>query len=128
VEIEEFIAGLPFGFWVGLGGVCVVVIVVGLFALLRDREPGFQLMMICPHCGSEGMPKVEMPGSALVQFCLVLTFVVPGVFYALWRESAKKRVCPVCGATGVVPSSSPRGVELRRQLQKSGAEPPQSKG
>jgi len=113
-KIEEFIAGLPFEFWVGLGGVCLLVIVAGAVALLRDRSPTFALVKICTHCGCEGLPRVVMPGSRLTEVILLFTFLVPGIFYGLWRDSARREVCPVCGSPGMVPLQSPRGRALRQ--------------
>lgn len=72
---------------------------------------------ICGGCGDLVRPRITQPGSALITILLLLAAVIPGVFYSLWRQSARKKVCPNCGSQDLVPSSSPRGRELAAKYQ-----------
>ena len=47
---------------------------------------------------------------------LLFTFLIPGVFYCLWRESGTRRICPSCSGTELVPKDSPRGRKLREEF------------
>lgn len=69
--------------------------------------------LICRNCGTIGKPKMRTKGSFLIELVLWLCFIVPGVFYSLWRLTTKEKVCPSCGATNMVPLNSPVGLELR---------------
>lgn len=68
--------------------------------------------MICPDCGSRGEPKQIARGSTVIELFLWLCFIVPGIFYSLWRLSGKQPGCPSCGQTGMIKVSSPRGQQL----------------
>lgn len=67
-------------------------------------------MMVCPNCGFIG--KGKMKGSLLVEIVLFLMFILPWVFYYLWRSTQKKSVCPQCGCKDMIPADTPRGQKL----------------
>ncbi len=70
-------------------------------------------MMVCTECGYIG--KGKMRGSLLMELCLFLLFILPWIFYYLWRCTQKKSVCPKCGYRGMIPVTTPRGKELVAQ-------------
>jgi len=73
-------------------------------------------MMVCVRCGSQGRPKTVTPGSFLMEIVLWLAIILPGLLYSIWRLSARKKACPVCGATDLVPPSSPKGAQILGEL------------
>jgi ribosomal protein S27AE len=72
--------------------------------------------MICPSCGTQGKPKNHTRGSIWIEIVLWLCLIVPGLIYSLWRLTTKQKVCPACGAAGMIPLSSPRGAVLVKQF------------
>ena len=70
----------------------------------------------CPACGTlTTNPKKVAPGSTGIELLLWLFFIVPGLFYSLWRISNKRRICRVCGSDPMIPATSPRArSELHR--------------
>ena len=66
----------------------------------------------CANCGSVGFPKTYTKGSFGLELLLWLCFLIPGVFYSVWRLSSRYRGCPICGAPNMIPASSPRAKEL----------------
>lgn len=67
-------------------------------------------MKVCPECGFIG--KGKMQGSLLMELFLFLMFIIPWVFYYLWRGTQKKSVCPKCGCKNMIPVTTPRGKKL----------------
>ena len=49
---------------------------------------------VCMQCGFSGRPLRLARGSLFLEVLLWLTFIVPGVFYTLWRLESK--TCPRC--------------------------------
>jgi len=72
--------------------------------------------LICPNCGTTGLPKTFTKGSILMELCLWLLFLIPGLIYSLWRISSRYKGCRQCGATNLVPLDSPRGKQLASEL------------
>lgn len=73
--------------------------------------------IICLQCGSISERAVRaMQGSFLLECFLWLLFIVPGVFYSVWRLTTKARICPTCSSREIVPLSSPIGQKLQREL------------
>lgn len=64
---------------------------------------------ICPGCGTRGTGVT--PGSLWVELALWCFFLLPGVFYSLWRLSNRNSACPACGGR-MIPVHTPRGREL----------------
>jgi len=67
---------------------------------------------ICTVCGNIGNPKTMVKGSILTELFLWLFFILPGIFYSIWRLSTKSKVCSKCGSINLVPVESPVGIEL----------------
>jgi len=68
--------------------------------------------MICTACGAIGRPKKKVRGSLLVEICLWLLFIIPGLIYSIVRSMSYQKVCGTCGQNTLVPLDSPRGYEL----------------
>ena len=68
--------------------------------------------MLCPVCNASAKPKIKTKGSVLIELVLWLCFIVPGIVYSLWRQTTKYKVCPVCGAEGMIPHNSPKAQHL----------------
>jgi predicted RNA-binding Zn-ribbon protein involved in translation (DUF1610 family) len=67
--------------------------------------------MVCPSCGTRGEPKIIPRGSMVIEFFLWMCFLVPGLLYAIWRETKKTKACPACGAE-MIKVNSPGGRSL----------------
>lgn len=75
--------------------------------------------LICTQCHSIGTPKTIARGSFWIEVVLWLLFLVPGLIYSIWRLTTKRKACQYCGASSLVPLSSPMGQKLRQQNQKA---------
>jgi hypothetical protein len=53
----------------------------------------------CHTCGKDGKGIRQLAGNAGVELLLWLFFLVPGLFYSIWRHSDKTYRCPHCQAT-----------------------------
>lgn len=62
--------------------------------------------VVCTRCAHHGPVKLEVPGHFLLEVFLWLLWILPGLFYSIWRVSNKRRVCSVCGSTGIIPEAS----------------------
>lgn len=71
---------------------------------------------ICRECGYIGRKKSIRPGSTFIELILILTAVIPGVFYQLWRNSGKKEICPQCNSQNMVPVNSPGGKKVMQEF------------
>ena len=71
---------------------------------------------ICSHCGYLGAPKRVTKGSIIIELILWLCLLIPGIIYSVWRLTTRYDACPKCGATNMVPTNSPMGAKLRREL------------
>ena len=80
---------------------------------------------LCPQCHTRGTPAKFVKGSFLVELGLWMAGVVGLLFpfvglpmlliallYSLWRVGSKYKACRECGATGMIPITSPRAREL----------------
>lgn len=79
--------------------------------------------MICAACGTRCDPATAYKGSLGVEIVLWLCFIVPGLIYSLWRLSSKRRACPTCGSTDVIPVSTPRGQEFVSSYHQGSEQP-----
>jgi len=82
---------------------------------------------ICTTCGHIGLPDRITKGSFLIELALWLFFIVPGLIYSMWRLTTKHYACPKCGNASMIPSDTPRGVELTKTFKKSSVQKPTSK-
>ena len=99
--------------WAIVFFVCAGLLVVGLLIALVGSDSRPKVMCICPSCGAFGYPKIVVPGSTLIAILLIFVFVVPAVFYALFRRMGTRRECPLCGNEGMIPADSPKGLQLQ---------------
>lgn len=74
-------------------------------AWTAEREPG---ALYCQHCGAVARPITQVKGSFAIELVLWLCFLVPGVFYSVWRLTTKAQVCPTCHAPHMIPLDSPK--------------------
>jgi flagellar basal body-associated protein FliL len=67
--------------------------------------------LVCLSCGFIGYPESKKMGTVLITIVLLCFFILPGLIYMLWRGSSRHNVCPSCGATNLVPITSPAGIK-----------------
>lgn len=89
-----------------------VIFGVIVFLIFKAVKPKEQRIMICPNCGSHGAPAVRVRGSIWIEIILWCMLILPGLIYSIWRLSTKEPVCPLCDHRGVIPITSPKGMEL----------------
>ena len=53
-------------------------------------------------------------GTYLIKLVLWLCFLLPGIFYSIWRHTIRENVCRCCGGNTLVPPDSPRGKNYPR--------------
>lgn len=63
---------------------------------------------VCERCGYAGPTRTDTPGSLAIELVLWLCLLVPGLVYSLWRHSARREVCGLCGSAQLLPPESPR--------------------
>jgi len=71
---------------------------------------------ICSNCGFKGKPKKRKKGSLLLEICLWILAILPGVLYTVWRLTTIAKVCPKCGKDTMIPLSTPIGQKLSKEL------------
>lgn len=71
---------------------------------------------ICGNCGYLGAPRRVTKGSIIIELILWLCLLIPGIIYSVWRLTTRHDACPKCGATNMLPTDSPMGAKLRREL------------
>lgn len=98
----------------------VAIVVVGGRALLslrssrRSEQP-----LVCTTCGAQtDMPQSKTRGSFVIEIILWLAFVIPGLLYSLWRQSTRRKVCPLCGNATLILANTPDGRTHAEQLSK----------
>ena len=67
---------------------------------------------ICRSCGHIGKAGKRARGHTLVTIFLLICFIVPGIFYSIWRLTTKEKVCTVCGNANLIPVNSPVGQKI----------------
>jgi ribosomal protein S27AE len=76
--------------------------------------------LICGECGSlAAKPKIVTKGSIGIEIVLWLMFLIPGVFYSIWRLTTRHKACPQCGSGGLLPVNTPMGRKLLAEVQGS---------
>lgn len=68
--------------------------------------------LICAQCGNVGKTKSNTPGSIIIEILMYCMFIIPGLIYSMWRLSARKMVCGICGSANLIPLDSPMGKKL----------------
>lgn len=71
---------------------------------------------VCERCGHAGPTRTDTPGSLAIELVLWLCLLVPGLVYSLWRHSARRDVCGLCGSAQLLPPESPRAQALVASL------------
>lgn len=46
-----------------------------------------------------------MRGNGWIEFLLYFLWIIPGIFYSIWRRQNPPNVCPICKAEALVPAS-----------------------
>lgn len=90
----------------------VVLVVLNWRARHIAGQAGRYGSFICASCGSRSEGISRTRGSFWIELVLWLCFILPGLIYSIWRLTTKERVCPQCGAPGLVPTNTPRGRDL----------------
>lgn len=62
---------------------------------------------VCTTCGYRGAPERIVPGSLLVGCALLFFFLIPGIIYGLWQQSAVYQGCPKCKGRAMIPIDAP---------------------
>jgi len=61
----------------------------------------------CLDCGFVGEPEQKTPGTPSMEIALWLFFVIPGIFYSVWRRLTRFKRCARCGNNNIVRADSP---------------------
>ena len=72
---------------------------------------------ICSNCGTIGTPKTFTKGNILLELVLWIFFLIPGLFYSIWRLTTRAKVCRSCGSENMVPLNSPMGKKLQNEFK-----------
>jgi hypothetical protein len=75
--------------------------------------------LICSACGTVGAAQSVTKGSLLIEIVLWLCFLIPGVFYSIWRLSSRHKACAACGSQNLIPLDSPVGKQLQSKYGSS---------
>ncbi len=99
----------------GMGLLAAVMIVCGLLTGLWKSMNAAPVVntagqMYCQNCGTVRWPVKRTRGSFAIEIILWFCFFIPGLIYTVWRLTTKELVCPECGATGMIPLTSPKAV------------------
>jgi hypothetical protein len=70
---------------------------------------------ICETCGSLGEPKSITKGSLVIEICLWMLLILPGMIYSVWRLSTRRKGCSQCEGN-MLPIDSPKGFKLWEEL------------
>jgi hypothetical protein len=104
---------------IGLIALTIPLALLGALAwfIFRVFVPAKGKPMVCTHCGHLGPAQQVTKGSAGIELVLWLLFLLPGLIYSLWRLSTRTVGCEECGATALVPPTSPVGRRMVREAQ-----------
>jgi hypothetical protein len=61
---------------------------------------------LCTFCGAESATALR-PGSLWIAAALAVPFVVPGLIYAAWQLTTRRRLCPICYHASLIPAEAP---------------------
>ena len=73
-------------------------------------------LYICKACLLIATPKCVAKGSSLIEAVLWCLFIIPGVFYSVWRFITREKVCPMCSSLAVIPINSFMGQKLFHEI------------
>jgi hypothetical protein len=96
----------------------VIVAIVLAIWYARRHPKAAPAGRLCTICGFAGYPVKEKPGSVGMEILLFCLFIVPGLFYALWRWKAPgDNRCPSCRSLNtMIPLDSIKGKRLLDDL------------
>ena len=84
----------------------------------RQSRKDLQREVYCTSCGTLGQPKKIIKGSFGVEVALWLLFLLPGLIYSVWRLTSKVECCSSCSQPSIIPSNSPRALQMRAQVKR----------
>ena len=100
----------------------ILIIAVSIWIGSKRKPP---IGMVCRNCETYGYPVYgATKGSALITVILFCFFIIPGVIYAIWRNTGRRMVCAHCGSAALVPWDSPVGQRIYAMGQAPPAAPP----
>jgi hypothetical protein len=107
----------------GFSLLVAAVIGYGMYRVLRSafkKRVQTASTMVCTRCGEQtDTLRRETRGSIWIEIILWLMFILPGVFYSIWRMTTRRDVCPACASDQLVPADSPVGQRLIREDQRA---------
>lgn len=68
--------------------------------------------MVCSQCGYQGETISITKGSMGWEIVFWLLFIVPGIFYSVWRIASRYRGCPKCKGSAMIPADSPMAKKI----------------
>jgi hypothetical protein len=57
----------------------------------------------CSNCSHDAESVVVRRGDMRIQIFLWFFFIIPGLFYSMWRATTKQTLCGACGSEDVQP-------------------------
>ena len=93
--------------------VLIIPLSLAIMFYLIDKKRGTH---ICTYCGYRGYQVIITNGSFIVELCLWLCFIIPGLIYSFWRLASRDRVCPGCNRNTMVLLSTPLGQKLQKEF------------
>ena len=79
--------------------------------------------LICKECGYVGHSIKITKGSMGMELLLWLVFLIPGLFYSIWRITSRYNGCPQCRSESMIPILSPVGQKLVAEQSRSDITP-----
>lgn len=67
---------------------------------------------VCTTCGYRGAPVRVVPGSTALGCVLLLFFLIPGLIYAVWQQTAVYQGCPKCKGRAMIPIDTPQAQQF----------------
>jgi hypothetical protein len=74
------------------------------------------ITVVCTKCGTVGQPKMVAPGYAIITLILWCFFILPGLFYSIYRSLSRYPTCNVCKSRDVVGIDTPIGKSLVKKI------------
>lgn len=73
---------------------------------------------LCTNCGFVGYSKRITKGSFIMEVVLWMLFLVPGIFYTVWRVASRYEACPKCAAGNMIPTDSPVALKMVQEQRR----------
>lgn len=91
---------------------CMAVAIMLIFVFTPKSEGEKAVKKVCKDCGSVDSGEEVNGGSFALEVFLWLFFIVPGLFYTLWRVGSSQLKCKSCGGKVLIPVDSPEGKRI----------------